>query len=123
MREIKFRVWDETNKKWLDGHLLNVSCFWGSVHRNGSAGTINGVLLEQFTGLHDKNGKEIYEGDIVEYPTDYFTMSKQGVIYSEGHFIPLVRVEHGYNAIDNYCANDFEIIGNIHENPELLESA
>ena len=75
----------------------------------------------QYTGLKDKNGKEIYEGDVVAQPDDYGTFCHQLVVYAEGRFIPLVRAEYGHNAIDRYDPSAFEVIGNIHDNPELLE--
>ncbi|HHS6584201.1 TPA: YopX family protein [Campylobacter jejuni] len=82
------------------------------------------LLIELFTGLYDKNGKKIYEGDIVKTKSlyDYFlakiSIHKEGTFYFEGKngdyigsLIYLVKDE-GY---------DTEIIGNIHENPELLK--
>lgn len=114
-REIKFRIWDKINKKWLkhfNANLLNI-------------GDLSNVELMQYTGQKDKNGKEIYEGDILKYNFPYdgrikhvnpvFHMTSQasyGVLDIYGNAIPLYRISS-----NNY----FEVIGNIYENRELLE--
>jgi uncharacterized phage protein (TIGR01671 family) len=86
-------------------------------------GTENGLLeIMQFTGLHDKNGKEIYEGDILR--TD-----------AEKEYISAVAYEQAGFKVDSYSDKDVcehleniaphhsaEVIGNIYENPELLDS-
>lgn len=58
MREIKFRAWDEENQCIVDGFTLNSK---GTIDRNWYTN------LMQYTGLKDKNGKEVFEGDIIEY--------------------------------------------------------
>ena len=83
------------------------------------------IEVLQFTGLQDRNGKEIYEGDILKYnfpydgrlkhigPVTYFeTQASFGLKDIYGNEIPLYRI-----TANNY----FEVIGNIYENPELLE--
>ena len=106
MREIKFRVWHRGNMINLvppsfDGQDLVSEEDW---------------IVMQFTGLKDKNGVEIYENDVIQ--DDYGYNYK--VEFIEGRFMPLVQVKEGYNCIDRYDERNFEVIGNIYENPELL---
>ncbi len=120
MRPIKFRAWDKADKRMVyqDWHSFrnwyNESLVGKVVYARGFDG--EKILLSdpmQFTGLHDKNGKEIWEGDIL--------LRKNGrvdvVEYETGSFV--VRHPHGDS---DYIAqtNMFEVIGNIYENPELL---
>ena len=140
MREILFRAWDKVSKKYreFDGMHDTITINKdGKVEyynlQNGSGGD---DILEQFTGLHDKNGKMIFEGDI--FTSDYF---KDGlefeVVFSDGAFcgesnrtglFPLGFTndyyETGDESDDFYYAEDYtshiQIIGNIHDNPELL---
>jgi hypothetical protein len=73
-------------------------------------GKDNDITIEQFTGLLDKNGKEIYEGDIVLDCDEDINMD---VIFENGIFCTC-------NTNSIYEMDDIEVIGNIHENPELL---
>lgn len=96
-REIKFRAWVvEGNRFAKPGELVL------SFNRDR--------IITQFTGLHDKNGKEIYEGDILKRDTGYIFK----VEISEYSIGPLTKV-YGYS-----LHPEDEIIGNIFENPELL---
>lgn len=85
------------------------------------------IKIMQFTGLHDKNGREVYEGDIVnplKHPYNSSTMINHHEIvrYNEqGLLLPFHEMT-GYEQdtwISNYA--EFEVIGNIYENPELLK--
>ena len=82
-----------------------------------------GVEIEQFTGLHDKNGKEIYEGDILK--TSIFfessTLPHMGeVVYSDEYCSFATKNEGGTTLFCSHAINNREVTGNIHENPELL---
>lgn len=119
-REIKFRVWDKKEKTmhklWLlkygkDG-IERVGGFWNDGEYNG-ASDLHDFELMQFTGLKDKNGKEIFESDLVKYRDAPI----QEVVFEEGSF----RYRDGNDwglltLVAEYC----EVIGNIYENPELL---
>jgi len=103
MREIKFRVW--FNDQMTYAPLPNLMSMWKYADKK-----INPAIFMQFTGLKDKNGKEIYEGDIIRYnfKTKY---DNQGFI-SEVFFDEQMWLtkEHSLNRINNV-----EVIGNIYK--------
>ena len=114
MREIKFRAWHEETKKYLYFDLLDTD----QDYHISSGEYVNIDYVEQFTGIFDKNGKEIYEGDILLDPR-----------YEEPfrvEYRPNLAGYVGYGddvACGCYDINvdGIEIIGNIHENPELFK--
>jgi uncharacterized phage protein (TIGR01671 family) len=124
-RVIKFRGWDNERKvmryRWLnivpDSKYARV---WGDHDEdldganNDVAHYINEPYLMQFTGLLDKNGKEIYEGDIVEGVKGAFPRST--VTFLDGGF----QIGDDWAARWRISHFDMEIIGNIYENPEML---
>lgn len=106
-REIKFRAWDG-KRMTTSGIMFNTSTGFLEVPKEGSFGSTLTMpyYLMQFTGLKDKNGKEIYEGDHFgepAYPVEFF----DGAFFHEGE---LLR---------DTCGG-MEVAGNIYENPELL---
>lgn len=119
----KFRAWDKETKT-MNG--------MAEIYRNRSQEIElhprdESIILMQSTGLHDKNGKEIFEGDVIAIEVDdtetpinarVFQNSKIGVlmfhVFEDNEDVPMVELLE-----DNSVA--FEIIGNIYENPELLE--
>jgi uncharacterized phage protein (TIGR01671 family) len=124
MREIKFRAWNKQDKKMCDVKLLNyyryeIAIEWGDNSWVVSMGHKD-IILMQYTGLKDKNGKEIYEGDIIKF---VFDNKYKGYIF--WHSTGLWGVKWNYEFY-NYrlfaLNNDYEKIGNIYENKELLNA-
>jgi uncharacterized phage protein (TIGR01671 family) len=138
MRELKFRAWDKNGKRFLNGFYL----YTGSCVGNAEIGVWNNaetdivfddypqLILSQYTGLKDKNGKEIYEGDILG------VIETEIVVEGSIEYVGAAFMLRAYNAfmepmgvwiLGNTNSNflgyrnpsSFEIIGNIHENPEL----
>ena len=106
MREIKFRGWNPELNKWVYWNLLLSPTEW--VERG--LAILNLESIGEYTGLKDKNKKEIYEGDILK---DTGEVKNFGYFYRFGKYTDLKT--------DGDWAFSNEIIGNIYENPELLE--
>lgn len=125
-REIKFRAWDKEYKKMME---------WGKQLKGLTQNGIKTVMsynsddgwsdcynlkdidLMQYTGLKDKNGKEIYEGDIVEYD-DYngnICWNEETAMFELNYDVNIVT------DFDHIYPKEVGVIGNIYENPELLE--
>lgn len=115
-REIKFRAWDTAAKKFYTP-IISVSGKSTDFDDNVYTYIEYADPLMQYTGLKDKHGVEIYEGDIV-IRTSYHNNLKEVVEYRNYGFYPLSLV--GFNS--DYI-HVLEVIGNIYENPELLPDA
>jgi len=133
MREIKFRAWNTKLEKWIDDIDLSMD---GVVVLN-TAQTFGGAyghepILMQYTGLKDKNGKEIYEGDIVKKGDGLLYEMRFRKDFARFEFMSIHLINDGnrkwcgiYGYPTPYDKEPDEeigiIIGNIHENPELLD--
>ena len=131
-REIKFRAWDKRRNKWIEQESLVINN--GLLYEDrrdfedGEPLSDDDAELVGYTGLKDKNGVEIYEGDILEMAEQ--SLLRFEVVYDAGHMafmrnwidkrVPAIRCK---GEMEHLSANtDFlEVIGNRFENPELLE--
>ncbi len=131
MRTIKFR--GRSLGEWYYGnlHIRNHEKFGDSAYiigctENPSTTMVDISTICQFTGLHDKNGKEIYEGDIVQFNGKFFTENIFCVDYEDSHRggFSLCTKDGYYSMFGDAWLEPFycEVIGNIHDNPELLKT-
>ena len=109
MREIKFRAWDKERKEWQHFTLQELI--------TGQATIIWPKLDDwcQYTGLKDRNGKEIYEGDVIDDGQKWL------VKYSGCAFMPWGGKPTGYYPDKLRYPSNFIVIGNIYENPDLVK--
>lgn len=131
MREIKFRAWDEEDKRMYcdDKVIVTFIGFLEEVYvkRNSTVDELIDYKLMQYTGLKDKNDKEIYEGDILKGTTKGNSEEVLAITYvkwDRGQFDLFTEMtsDSWEDALYNYMQFfDVEVIGNIYENPELLE--
>ena len=118
MREIKFRAWDKENEKMMKVSSLHLENKEISVKENGTFRLFRMQNLMQYTGLKDKNGKEIYEGDIYHVGDKNI---RYLVVWFDSGFEGKQLRSTSYAGLKSW-AKDIEILGNIYENPELLEN-
>lgn len=137
MREIKFRAWDRINKRMVESKDI-VRFFYDGEKLGASDGHIVHSEIMQFTGLHDKTGKDIYEGDIIEEKVPESLQREVrpirksimrfvckfdvcGTGNCHGFVFDSITVEGGESKFINHIQKDCKIVGNIYQNPELLK--
>ena len=120
-REIKFRVWDKKTERFQSGfHLTSDGkIIFACLVDNED------YILSQFTGLKDKNGKEIFVGDVIKIKCNEDIIIGD-VFYNQSRCCYMINHPAGYNgsfglhALTIEICDEFNIIGNIFQNPELL---
>lgn len=136
MREILFRGKRKDNREWIEGGIYYqksddvkeeaIYIIGGSLNDVGSAYEVIPETVGQYTGLTDKNGKRIFEGDIVKHhnqnPIKEFSIDIGSVFY----YSKTCRFLRTSKLFPDECLEinsicEYEVIGNIHDNPELLK--
>ncbi len=121
-REIKFRGKSEFFGQWVDGSLQVCKCGSYRIHFiNGGSTKVPPETIGQYTGLKDRNGKEIYEWDILNIRFGAEEIVPMVVCFVNGSWC--IHEDSNYEEFHNlydYCYAA-TIIGNIHDNPELLK--
>ena len=130
MREIKFRAWSIQHKCICEVRYIDFETEQIGVEVRGKPTLLplDEFELMQYTGLKDKQGKEIYEGDILwncEYDEDHCIGEVYYDVDENTHSGFLIRTPIKNSLPEVNCFEDFgcemEVIGNIHENPELMK--
>lgn len=128
MRDIKFRFWDNLKKEFVLNKRFYLEKDQSFLQHE------LGITIQQYTGLKDRNTKEIYEGDIVKYIGEddliyhlpgsisigeYFTHGKE--FFHFGVRMKRIDMQDCYFGISLKDSMEYEILGNIFENPDLLK--
>ena len=127
MREILFRGKHKADGKWCEGNLhIDKQCVAIITPDDtplGCYGQVDPDTIGQYTGLTDKNGTKIFEGDIVKLRLLAAKMEWKGVCeYRNGAFgLAWQYAGERYCTFTGTCNAEYEVLGNIHDNPELME--
>jgi uncharacterized phage protein (TIGR01671 family) len=128
MREILFRGKRIDNGEWLCGNLTVWDDGEASIDQEPTEGSLLYAVVPQtvgqYTGLTDKNGKKMFEGDVVAGAVHWLEMMKNGVItfrYGSFGLVWYRGCVEQFNPFTSMCNVEYEVVGNIHDNPELLE--
>lgn len=131
-REIIFRGKDFLKEEWVYGDLVKTKNFVAIKRTNGDyfhPTQVSPNTVGQYTGLKDKDGREIYEGDILQYigkrRDNMNKVYRRKVVFHEGMFALLSKELPVYSALNYHCMEDgrsaWSVIGNVHDNPELMK--
>lgn len=128
MRDIKFRAWNREKNIMVYDNEDDTCGYWDGCY-NSNIGMINTILnskyyeqydFMQYAGLKDKNGKEIYEGDIIQYKDITKGLIRYSEKYAQYVLVNTGTVKDEFEPLGDYNMEVFEIIGNEFDNPELL---
>ena len=131
MREIKFRAKRADNGAWVYGDLTHVQkiCSVEEVQRSGRRSEtvvrvanydVDEETIGQYTGLKDRNGDEIYEGDILCFRDTKGVSYRFEVVYEDGAFCFSHYRERAFTELRHHNLSKYIVNGNIHDNTELL---
>ena len=142
MRPIEFRAWDVEENRWLtpsncEPHEIYGPINWLYLHGITELNVDGDYILEQFTGLTDKNGVKIFEGDVVKFDwscMDYCEPEEEPdirvdvVVFAHATFkLRLTRMWkdglHDWESLENVEPWAIEVLGNIHESGHLLDNS
>ena len=129
MREILFRGKRIDNREWVEGYLYGMGEKRYILYELPNSAPTIGIEVDpeticQYTGLTDKNGKKIWEGDILEghlddkFPED---VTREKVIWNESGWKTEESGSVDKTYLDEFDTENFEVVGNVFDNPELLE--
>ena len=118
-RKIKFRFWCPAGKAFVQDYNYN-----GAVDELFDEKDFDTLVPQQFTGLIDKNGVEVYEGDLINFSCDYtFDLSDRDVIeyknqevYYSGEYVGFMFGEDGFTPLDKIIMTSIEVVGHINAN-------
>ena len=137
MRTIKFRIWNGKTKSWIHGpnklpsldgvNLFGETILFGDLLGGVSIEDLNDCEALQFTERKDKNGKEIFDGDVLKVSEDEMNKGSVHSPYchvwcSNGEWV--VSYNHQYSEVSenlSYCYYKYEVVGNIYDNEELIK--
>lgn len=131
MREIKFRAWDRQELKLVNAVLIDTDGTLYESWRDLEDGTVLHGVLMQYTGLEDMNGVEIYEGDLLRWRYWLEELTEDADVYKvewlDGEARFALNCYRSGRQIDPRndlmkLGDEFAVIGNIYENPELLDA-
>ena len=128
MKDIKFRVWDNERNAMLNSKSVDIDFFEGKIEITSDTIRYDEVYTDeikdfesmQYIGLEDKNGREIYEGDIITITLDTGNVITGSVGMNNGQW-SIKYYDRYYSLVSIWYEIKPEVIGNIYENSELLE--